>query len=277
MLGPELVELIAWIEAAVTGWAREWNAPEYYFPELLAVTDLQRIDYFMNFPQLALLTAGLRNEALDSGALPRPGSALSAIAAEQLSDSHHVLVSAACYPLFFALKGRRLTEPIYVTLVGRVFRREEYYQGLERLRAFRQREIVCIGPADAVASHLERCRERFTALVASLGLNVTVEIASDAFFGDDPARARMQRLFPTKREFVFDGRLAVASLNAHRNFFGERCDISLPDGEYAFTGCFGVGLERLCGALIARHGSVEQALSRARDVRIVKRPPSPLT
>jgi hypothetical protein len=59
----------------------------------------------------------------------------------------------------------------------------------------------------------------------------------------------MQKLFPTKEEFLYDGKLAIASVNFHRNFFGERCDIRLPDGSAAFTGCVAFGLERWLSAL----------------------------
>jgi hypothetical protein len=39
------------------------------------------------------------------------------------------------------------------------------------------------------------------------------------------------------------GEIAIASLNLHRNFFGERLSIAF-DGQPAFTSCVGFGLER---------------------------------
>jgi seryl-tRNA synthetase len=267
ILGPELVELVRRLDNAVTGWASDWNVPEYFFSELISVADLARIDYLVNFPQLALCATGLKADALEHAPAGAAGEAAPAVATERLDDARYVLQSAACYPLYFALEGQSLAEPLHVTLVGRVFRREDYFKGFERLREFRQREIVCVGPSAAVQENLERCRTAFMAFALRLGLRLTVAVATDAFFGKDAARAKMQRLFPTKHELVHDGRVAVASLNSHRNFFGERCRITLPGGEHAFSGCFGVGLERLAGVLVEEHGTISQALARVCDVQ----------
>jgi hypothetical protein len=265
ILGPELVEMVRRLDDAVIDWAREWDAPEYYFSELLPVAELAGIDYLTNFPHLALCASALNAEALASDP-SAAGDRPRVVGAGQLADAEYVLQSAACYNVYFALRGRKLAAPLYLTLVGRCFRREEYYKDFERLLTFRQREIVCVGPAAAVQDHLERCRERFMGFARRLGVDLTVEIATDRFFGQDPVRARMQRLFPSKRELLYDGRLAVASLNAHRNFFGERCEITLEGGEHAFSGCFGLGLERMCGALVQQHGGIEPALARVREV-----------
>jgi hypothetical protein len=266
VLGPELVELMRRLDGVITAWAGEWNIPEYSFSELISVADLARIDYLVNFPHLALCATGLRPEAMDAPSGPAD-DVPAAVAAVHLADARYVLQSAACYNVYFALKGQSLADTLYATVVGRCFRREEYFESFERLLAFRMREIVCVGPAAAVQAHLERCREVFTAFAASLGLHLTLEVATDPFFGKDAARAKMQRLFPTKRELVHDGRVAVASVNAHRNFFGERCQIALPGGEHAFSGCFAVGLERLCSALVQVHGSIPQALARVCGVQ----------
>jgi hypothetical protein len=67
------------------------------------------------------------------------------------------------------------------------------------------------------------------------------------------------KLFPVKEEFVFrstsdDPGLAIGSVNFHRNFFGERCEIGLADGSAAFSGCAAFGLERWLAALQATFG-----------------------
>ena len=61
-------------------------------------------------------------------------------------------------------------------------------------------------------------------MCAELGLDVQLEVATDPFFDPNSGKAKMQRLFPVKEEFVVNG-LAIGSVNYHRNFFGERCSI----------------------------------------------------
>ena len=73
----------------------------------------------------------------------------------------------------------------------------------------------------------------------------------------------MQKLFPQKEEMVYGRSLAIASLNFHRNFFGERCGIRTADGEPAFTGCVAFGIERWLHALLERFAGDAGAATRA--------------
>jgi hypothetical protein len=56
----------------------------------------------------------------------------------------------------------------------------------------------------------------------------------------------MQRLLEVKREYVLRGDtpLALASVNRHGAFFGERFRITTSDGEPVHTACVAVGLDR---------------------------------
>jgi hypothetical protein len=77
--------------------------------------------------------------------------------------------------------------------------------------------------------------------------------ANDPFYQRDGARSLHQRLAPVKWEFVHRG-TALASVNAHRDFFGERCSIGRQGSpEPAFTSCVGYGLERWISALVDRY------------------------
>ena len=80
------------------------------------------------------------------------------------------------------------------------------------------------------------------------------QAATDPFFDPraDP-RFLMQKLEPIKRELVFEDRLAIASVNFHRDFFGETFGITV-NGEPAFSGCLAFGVERWIYALLAHYG-----------------------
>ena len=121
------------------------------------------------------------------------------------------------------------------------------------------REIVCVGPEEVAKNHLLRAKDVVTKLCAQLGLDVRLEVATDPFFDKNGGKAKMQRLFPVKEEFVVDG-LAIGSVNYHRNFFGERCDIRAGD-DTAHTSCLAFGLERWVHALTARFGGTDAAVS----------------
>lgn len=249
-LSPDLVRLRAALETRFTGWAAESGAAAMLYPPLVPVADLERIDYFRNFPHLALLSSGLGGEAITRyGSDGSPGPV---VPAGDLTDPVYALPSAACYQVYFDLAGQRLDQPRTVTTVATCFRREDDYDGMRRLLGFSMREIVRVGDRDAVRDHLSAYKKLLTGYFAAIGLPVKIAPASDPFFeaGETGgARALMAQLFPVKEEFLYDGSLAIGSINFHRNFFGERCDIRTADGAPAFTGCVAFGIERWISAL----------------------------
>lgn len=114
------------------------------------------------------------------------------------------------------------------------------------------REIVCLGSTEAVQGHLRAFKVRILAFAERLGLGLEVAAATDPFYQPSSSVAVMQKLFPQKEEFQYKGELAIASVNFHRNFFGERCRIRTRDGEPVFTGCVAFGIERWLHALLDR-------------------------
>jgi hypothetical protein len=62
-----------------------------------------------------------------------------------------------------------------------------------------------------------------------------------------------QLVNPTKQEAIFDGHLAIASVNLHQDHFGRTYDIR-QSGDYAYTGCVAFGLERWVYAIVSRFG-----------------------
>jgi hypothetical protein len=230
-LGPAATRLLGRLDRNFACWGEAAGAEEYRFAPVVAVSDLARIDYFENFPHLASPVS-----ALDLG--PAGGSVLAsgvlagdAVDAAALTDARFVLPSAACYSAYFALQDSTIERGCAkVTTIATCFRREERYEGLRRLFGFTMREIICVGTQEAVIDHLQTLKARIAGFLDEVCIPYHVDFATDPFFDPDGARGRMQKLFPTKEEFLYDGKLAIASVNFHRNFFGERCGIRLPDG-----------------------------------------------
>ncbi|AXG77946.1 aminoacyl--tRNA ligase-related protein [Streptomyces paludis] len=253
------LRLLRSIDAAFLRLGQTWNAPEFRFPFLIRCQDLDTFDYFDNFPHLGLAATRLDPRRL--GALladaPRP---LDRIPAEVMEPTALALPSAACYAVYLDLAGSGLSaDGVTRTTLGTCFRNEDHYDGLQRLHGFSMREIVFIGPEDGAKQHLLRAKDAVAALCAELGLDVRLEVATDPFFDKNSGKAKMQRLFPVKEEFVVNG-LAIGSVNYHRNFFGERCSIRAGD-DTAHTSCLAFGLERWVHTLTEHFGSTEAALS----------------
>ena len=258
VLGADELHLIRVLDSLVLGRARELSAQERRYPFLLEPEFLDRIDYYDNFPHLGLLACradpGRLAETLADASRP-----LDSVPATALEDARYALPSAACYSVYRHLSGQTVPQAgSRHTTVATCFRNEERYEGLRRLLGFSMREIVAVGTAELATQHLLDAKDWVLTLAGRLGLVMSVEVATDPFFDRTGSRAKMQVLFPVKEEFVVDG-LAIGSVNYHRNFFGERCAITLPDGTPAHTACLAFGLERWVHVLSARFGGAAAA------------------
>lgn len=266
-LGPELVEVRTLLEGCFLRWAAEIGAARMLFPPLVRVSDLDRFDYFRNFPHLATVASQLNPSRL---AEYPTAATVRSVPSAHLVDAEYALPSAACYSIYLYLKDSRLDATRYVTTVAACFRNECEFSGLSRMRGFSMREIVCIGEHAAVIEHLASSKKKVLDFSAALGLDLRIETAADPFFqpsGESEkasgGRALMAKLFPTKEEFVYGTGLAIASLNFHRNFFGERCNITASDQASAFTGCVAFGIERWLHALLTSYKNDTRAIADA--------------
>jgi seryl-tRNA synthetase len=246
-LGPELVKVINLLEACFLKWAIEWNADQMIFPPLLRIKELERLDYFRNFPHLGIFTSHLQGKVIDDYVTE---SNIQNIPSSHLASSEYILPSAACYNIYLYLSNNILQNPKNITTVAQCFRNESHYNELARLLSFTLREIVCVGSVEAVELHLARSKESLLDFASAIGLPLEIKTATDSFYDPQSDRAKMQKIFPVKEEFIYNDTVSIASLNFHRNFFGERCNIRTADESYAFSGCIGMGLERWVYALM---------------------------
>ncbi|GHJ11303.1 amino acid--[acyl-carrier-protein] ligase 1 [Micromonospora humidisoli] len=255
ILGPAETALLRLLDDTFRGWATEEGGLELSAPPVYAVDELANFDVYTNFPHLALVAGGLR--------APVSGPDGDHFAADQVTPARLGLSTATCFGAYLYFQDRTVPADTLVTLVNRCFRSEEHFDGLRRLLTFQMREIVALGSYQHTQEVIARYRSRIEKLLGELSLEFTVDAASDPFFEKGGARALLQRMQPVKYEFSVDG-LAIASVNTHRNFFGERCriGIDLPDGttgSTAFTGCVAFGLERWVSVLTDRYRSAGRA------------------
>lgn len=278
-LGPQATALLHALDAHFAAWGADMGAQAVTYPPILSVADLDALDYFDNFPHLASVVTGLRPDSYGSvaGLLAPRGATRSEVSSEAMAPASLALPSAACYSSYLACRGTTVgDEPLRITTRATCFRRENAYDGLRRLHGFTMREIISIGSRSRVLDDLAALKRRVHQLLVQLGLDFEVEVAQDPFFDPNGARSVMQKLFPVKEEFLVGGRLAIASANYHRNFFGERCSIQLADGSPAFTTCVAFGLERWLAALGERFDDQPDralaALGRSGDRRLTSDP-----
>ncbi|MCX5394721.1 hypothetical protein [Streptomyces sp. NBC_00094] len=258
-LDPVHTALLHGLDDLLTGLAARLSAPEVVGPPLLAVEGLERLDYFRNFPHLGVSAGRFTPEALDGlAAGEQPGEL-------PLRPTGHLLPSATCYGLLLSLEGRDVGEDgLRLSATGRCFRNETHYDGLRRLWGFHMREVLYLGTKDGAVEHLQRGGEFVQEIAGRLGLDLTRATADDPFYDRGGSRARLMALDPVKHEFSAPDGTAIASVNRHRNFFGERLDIRAGSQGPAYSACVAFGVERWVHAMILAHGTPEQALEHLR-------------
>lgn len=252
-LPPQAAALLHVLDSVFERWGVQDGANPMIMPPLLPVAALARLDVYENFPHQALVAGALDLER------HRPGGRPETFAPTEVEPLALALPSAACFAVYLHHQDAVLGGDTMVTVMSRCFRREERWEGLRRMLGFHMREVVALGSAEFVTEHLRRFEERIVPFAAALGLDVRKIPAADPFYDRGGQRALLARLAPVKHEFVV-GDLAIASVNVHRNFFGERCAITYgPTGHAAFSSCAAFGLERWLAVLHERHGGWEAA------------------
>lgn len=264
-LGEPLLSLIDHLDQRLRAVALGFEgAREYRYPTLLPTEVLDRFAYFRSFPQFVMFVTRLHND-LDvyerflqqyeaGGGVPRE-------LFELCGNTDYCLPPTMCYHSYHQFTSAQLHGDTALTARGKSFRFEsKYHTNLERLWDFTIRELVFMG----TPKYAEQCRasvmEQAFALMDELGLSGACEVASDPFFAsaDTAGKVMAQRVMELKYELLLDvapgRRIATASFNLHGSFFGEAFGITRPDGEPAFSGCVGFGLERLVHAFVCQHG-----------------------
>ncbi|MEV7340282.1 hypothetical protein [Streptomyces sp. NPDC093544] len=258
ILGPQATRLVKELDRVFADWGLAAGAEEISAPPLFPVTDLEKFDVYTNFPHLAWVAGSL--DLTDDQFKPVEGR----FGPGAVTEARYGLPHATCYGAYLFHEGDQVADDTLVTLVNRCFRNEDHYSGLRRLASFQMREIVALGNYEHTQQVLARFTERIQSFAAALGIDLGKVPAGDPFFRNDNGRALLQKLSPVKYEFQY-GDLAIASVNTHRNFFGERCGIRLASGEHAYTSCVAFGLERWL-AVLTEHfdGDLDAALAAVR-------------
>jgi seryl-tRNA synthetase len=272
--GATFTTVLTGVDELVTERSREDDPELLRFFPIVPRKLLDDVGYPRNFPHLSGAIM-----AIDADEADRTELQLTDLEPRIVSHTGLALLPAACYPAYPAIAARGPLPPGGVNLdLGPtcVFRNEPS-EDPSRRQVFQQRELVRIGEPEDVLEWRDRWRARATEVLAELGLEANVSVASDPFFGKGGRLlARNQREAKLKYEAVVSiagSGTAVASFNYHRDHLGRTFGLVHPDGETAHSACVGFGLERITTALFASYGgdfvnwpaSVREALGQNAD------------
>ncbi len=223
-----------------------WHAP------VVPRAHIERAEYAESFPHLLGTVHALASEQAATATDPVPEES-------DRRPTDVVLAPAVCYGVYPRLAGRVLEAQAQFDAAGYCYRHEATSE-LGRFRSFRMREFVTVADAETAWRWRDDWIVRTTELYALLGLTVSVESASDPFFGPGGRFMKSSQVQQNlKYEFIApvhgdDPGTAIASANCHKEHLGERFDIRFADQGWAHSSCMAFGLERTMLALVHAHG-----------------------
>jgi seryl-tRNA synthetase len=247
------------VAALVTRESAGEDPEQLRFPPVLPRRDLETVGYLKSFPHLAgsiFAFSGSESDAAEQYERASRHEDWSEF--QEMTDL--VLTPAACYPVYpaIAARGRLPRGGVTIDAGGAYVFRREPSGDPARLQMFHQREIVRIGEPETVQGWRDDWRDRAVRLLSKIGLDVTLDIATDPFFG---RRGRMLAASQREQQLKFEVLVqiagpeptAVASFNYHQDHFASAYGLELPNGSPAHTACLGFGLERITLALFRAH------------------------
>lgn len=255
------------LNRAVRRIADELGAIEQEYPAIWPVRLFKSIDYFHEFPQQVILCAAVkdnfasRNEFAKKYAKDRD---FDTVPMDDLfADAEYGLEPAVCDCCYYSLEGAKDLQNAFYTCYNKVFRNERSKSGrLDRLTNFSVRDIMFVGDEHFVLEARQTMIEILSGFIAALDLKTRIETANDPFFANDAAmKSVFQHSHRLKYELLTEiphlgTDIAVGSVNLHLDFFGKAFAIETESETAAYSGCIGVGMERMTYALYCQHGHV---------------------
>ncbi|QBH04064.1 aminoacyl--tRNA ligase-related protein [Xanthomonas oryzae] len=169
------------------------------------------------------------------------------------------LQTAPCLKVYPTLADKQLDSDRTFLVIGPCFRNEgSNVRLLERLRSFTMREFVFVG-SEAFVRRMNASALRATIRwLDEIGMSGYVEEAQDPFFIEAADKKKHNVPENVKQEVrahipTAGTTISVASFDSHGNFFADKFKIGF-GGAAAFSGCIGVGLERVVWSFLHQVG-----------------------
>jgi len=173
------------------------------------------------------------------------------------------LQSAPCVKVYLAHEGRRDIEKAVFSVVGDCFRNEQKkLSSMERLISFQQREFVFLGPPDFLVEIKQFVLNELVGWLSKFRINCSCVPATDPFFLETSDGAGAKTPAVVKHEIrgtlPYAGRdISIASFDICGDFFTSAFDIG-PQSERIWSGCIGLGLERMAYVFLQQYGLDEK-------------------
>ncbi|AUY49104.1 hypothetical protein [Streptomyces sp. CB01881] len=258
--------------------AQAYDAEELLIPSMIPSSVVDRSGYFETGCQHLSFVAPVSNDPdlfeeflpYWRGAAEKGERGADRQVLDYLKAPRDLLNPAACLHCYQLLEDQVFAEDeaLVMTVGGSIFRDESgNLNNQERLYEFRMREGVVVGGAEPVARMHGELLDLMAVTALLLGLDFSLETASDMFFSDGAGAQLFAQLVSDSkielavRSHTLGRKVASASLNKHGSHFSDAFRIRDERGLAASTLCVGFGIDRLAFLLTERGDTGLSALA----------------
>ena len=247
---------------------KKYKAIDQENPLLWPIDLYKKINYLSEFPQQSLFMVGIKKNFRNYNDFSKKYSKNKKyktvkIEKKFFKESEYGLQPAVCDNCYYALSNTTDLKDTVYTTYNKVFRDEKSKKNtLDRLMSFSVRDIMFVGTKDFVLKIRQKLIEDIIKFLKITNLNCSIEVADDPFFTGKANKKLFQHLFELKYEILayipfLKKKIAIGSINYHLDTFGDAFNIKShkKKKEKMYSGCIGIGFERLILALYSQHGT----------------------
>lgn len=242
----------------------KYNAVDQENPILWPIDLYKKIDYLSEFPQQSLFVVGLKKNNKNLDSFSKKYSSKNNFKEieidNHLEKARYGLQPAVCDNCYYALSNLSLLKNTVYTTYNKVFRNENSKNNsLDRLISFSVRDVMFVGDKKFVISTRNKLIKDLKKFLKKTELDCSIETANDPFFIGNIDKKLFQNAFELKYEILamipfLKKKIAIGSINFHVDTFGKAFNIK-NNKKNIFSGCIGIGFERILLALYSQHGN----------------------
>lgn len=243
---------------------KKYKAIDQENPILWPIDLFKKIDYFSDFPKQVLMISGLKKNFKNLSSFSKKYKSnkkfKSIKIGSNFKNSNYGLQPAVCDTCYYSLSGNKNFKNKIFTTSNKVFRNENSnINNIDRLISFTVRDIMFVGDYRFVIRTKEKLTNSIIKFLKVAGIKCSIETANDPFFISNTKKKLFQDALDLKYEILADipflkKKIAIGSINFHYNTFGKAFNI-LKNNKYIFSGCIGIGFERLLLTLYSQFGT----------------------
>lgn len=243
---------------------KKYKAIDQENPVLWPIDLFKKINYLNEFPQQSLLMVGLKKNHKNLNKFSIEYSSNKKFNNIKINNNfenaEYGLQPAVCDNCYYALSNMKSFKNTIYTTYNKVFRNENSKNNsLDRLMSFSVRDIMFVGDKNFVLKTRNRLIEDIKIFLKKTDLDCTIETANDPFFIGNVDKKLFQDAFELKYEILatipfLKKKIAIGSINFRLDTFGKAFNIKNKK-KNIYSGCIGIGYERLLLALYSQHGN----------------------